>query len=645
MFYGRTGKDLIVDLSRGNIETEQSETDTLRDYVGGLGTCTKMFWDRVPPDIHPFSEKNALIFGAGLLTGTTAPGANRTILVTRSPQTNLMTYSAMGGFWAPELKKAGYDSLTIIGKSPVPIFLIIENNNIEIRDANHLWGKDVNTTQKMILEELGNKYFQTLCIGQAGENKVFSSNISHSTGACFSRCGVGALMGDKNLKAIAVYGTNDINIAHPIKFNQLCSKVLKKTEKVKKFVDDWPYEREKLMTMALYGNMEEFQTMENCADRHVDYLKMFNTRLLSCQNCGIRCKYSIKNEEGEYSFVKCLSWFVFMAAAKIQKFEFGIKCYNLCEKYGMDSLSAAYLMAFAIDLYQKKIITNDQTKGMKLEYGDPDVAFNLLEMIAKREGVGDILANGIYEAGKIIGNGAEDIAYHVKKLEIPPYPLNHPYINLVQSVCDRADMLKLISAVPQHYLQKTPEVKKEYINSKYWPYPEEFKELIWDEFDPTGADYDRVTKMVSYDKDLICLSDINGICIYWTGFWPYNPYILDDQVELMRYATGDEYDSDEIIKIAKRTSALLRAYNVMLGIERKDDAPPQYVFEQPTKPPVLPPLDKNIFEKTIDNFYELRGYNKKGIPSKKKLEELGLEYVNEQFKKRGIDNSINGDDL
>jgi len=636
MLYGWAGNNLRIDLSQGNIEKEEGDFKLNEAYLGGRGTCTKLFWDQVAPEVSPLSSGNPMIFGTGVLCGTSAPGANRTILVTRSPQTNLLTYSLMGGFWAPELKHAGYDNLSIFGKSPLPVYIFIKDDIVEIRDASHLWGKDILETQKIIRDELKNDKLQTLAIGPAGENKVYCSSIEHSTGASLSRAGVGAVMGDKKLKAIAVYGTKDINIAKPAEFNELCGKIHKKSDRLRTFVDNWSYERAGLLEKVVYGNSDEFSPMENVGAFHEEFLKKHRTRQISCYNCALRCKHAILLD-GHYSYVKCVSWYSFIAASKIRDLDFAIRCYQLCEKYGFDSLSLAYLIAYAIDIYEKGILTKKDTGGMHLEYGNPDVFLTMIEQIAHRKGIGDVLANGIYKAARQIGNGAEEFAIHTKKLEITIYPLQNPYINIVQCLSDRADMLKLLTAVPQHYTQKTKEEKEDYINSEYWLYPEEYKDLIWENPDPKGGDYARLTTFTSYDDMLIAIADITGLCRFWTGFWPFNPYIVEDIIKLVSYSTGLNIDEDELLKVAKRTVLLTRAYNVRLGIRRKDDSPPEKYFYETTKPPIqLGPIDRDIFNKTVDSYYKLKGYNKDGIPTKQALDEVGLDYVREDLVQRRI---------
>ena len=226
MRYGETGFDLEIDLSQGSIERVETDPGETELYLGGLGTNAKILWDRVPPEVEPFSPDNLLIFSAGLLCGTPATGCNRTIVSTFSPQTLLMAFSMMGGFWAPELKYAGYDKVILRGKSPNLVYLWIHNDKVEIRDASHLQGKGALETGELIKEELKEPKAQVAAIGLAGENRVYFASIEQDR-ASASRAGVGAVMGDKGVKAIAVRGTKDVNIARQDEFIELCNEVLK----------------------------------------------------------------------------------------------------------------------------------------------------------------------------------------------------------------------------------------------------------------------------------------------------------------------------------------------------------------------------------------------------------------------------------
>jgi aldehyde:ferredoxin oxidoreductase len=633
---GRTGVNLEIELSQGTIQKQEGNTKLNEDYLGGKGTNTKMFWDRVPPEAAPFSPDNLLIFGTGVLTGTPAPSANRTIINTRSPQTHLQTYSSLGGFWGAELKYAGYDSVLVAGKSPTPVYLWIKDDHVELRDAGHLWGKDTRETERIIRGELKNDKVQILCIGPAGEHKVFGASIEHSSGVSASRSGIGAIMGDKNLKAIAVSGTKDVHVAQPSKFIEVCEGILKKTDKIRAFMDNWSYAHAKLlMDEMTYGNLGEQMADENAGSLHSDFLKQFKVRTPACFNCGIRCKFTITLPDGVYSFVKCQSFFTFMYACKIRDFSFAVKCYNLCERYGLDSVSTANIVGFAIDLYQKGILTKSDTDGMHLEWGNEDVGFGLVSKIAHREGIGDILANGVYKAARMIGKGAEDHAYHIKKLELTPFGIYTPYRALRTSITDRADMTRAEDGIVQFALEASKEWKEDYLKLDCFPYPKDFEKVFLDDFAGLTKEYDKIVPFTSFDVDKNTLADCSGLCIFWTGFYLYNPINLRDHMKLISYGTGMDIDETEAIKMAKRIGTLFRAYNVLLGLRRKDDSIPGKFFRDPP-PPNFVQLDESKFNKMIDEFYRLRGWNSEGIPSKETLHELNLDYVGQVFEQRGI---------
>ena len=221
MRYAETGFNLEIDLTRGNIERVKTDPKDTELYLGGLGTNAKIMWDRVPPEVDAFSPENLLIFGAGLLCGTPATGCNRTITTTISPQTKLMHFSMMGGYWAPELKYAGYDKVILSGKSPNLVYIWINNDKVEIRDASHLHGKGAIETAELLRKELKEPKAQVAAIGLAGENRVYYASVEQGRSSA-SRGGIGAVMGDKGVKAIVVRGTQDINIARPAEYMDLC---------------------------------------------------------------------------------------------------------------------------------------------------------------------------------------------------------------------------------------------------------------------------------------------------------------------------------------------------------------------------------------------------------------------------------------
>jgi aldehyde:ferredoxin oxidoreductase len=636
MPFGFAGQGLEIDLSSGRVIKHDSNPDHFAKYLAGRGIATKFFVDRVSPDTDPFSSDNPLVFSAGLLTGTLAPGANRTALVTRSPQTGLLTYSAIGGFWGPEFKHAGYDTLFISGISEKPVYLFIQDDRAELRDASHLWGKNVRETEHILRQEIKPHNIQILGIGPAGENKVYASTIEHTMGAGAHRAGVGAVMGHKKLKAIAVNGTKDIQVANPAELKKTCDYIISKTGPIREYWNNWPTKNGAwLFNEAVHGNYEKEVTYEDAEEILAEFINAYKKRSASCFNCGVGCKSVISLPEGQYASIKCMSFFNFMFAIKICDIHFGVRCFKLCENYGLDVVSTAYLTGFAIDLFQKGIITQADTGGLELKWRDRQAAFKLIEKIAKREDIGDILAYGVVEASKKIGKGAEEHAYQIKGLEPIPYSID-PYSALLSSVGDKPDQTRSEGFIPSEGLEYySTEWRRKYVKKGYFSYPEALKPDFEKEYNGKNNDYEKIVPFASYDMDKNSLADCTGVCIFWTGFWQYNPIMVADHLKLIEYAAGIPMDEEKAMDAAKRTGIMIRAYNAMAGISRKDDTIHRRFFEKPsdTEEPII---DREKFDKMISRYYKLRGWNNDGIPSAKELDRLGMQDIRLRLEQKGL---------
>ncbi|MBI4295133.1 MAG: hypothetical protein HY669_03090 [Chloroflexi bacterium] len=633
-------------MSRGEVERKQTDPKLVEMYLGGKGIATRLLWDRVPPGVEPFSPDNPLIIAAGLLTGTMVPGANRACIVYKSPVTDSHTYSNVGGFWAAEMKHAGYDFMVISGKSPAPVYLWINDGQVEIRDASHLWGKDTRETQRLIREELGKDKAQILCIGPAGENKVYLSTIEHGNGASASRGGGGAIMGDKNLKAIAVYGTRDVSVANTPKLIELGDQILSRTGPIRTaiFEDYAKTLVQWLADLGSFGNFDE-KTLsdlqpytQNMAKMTQDFVDKARSREVACYNCGLRCKHVYPAPDGGYTFLKCVPWVNPVTSSQIFDCSFILRFHNLCEKYGLDSSSLANILNFAIDLYQKGILTREDT-GMHLEWGNDKVILSLMEKIAQRDGVGDVLANGVYRAAQQIGRGAEQYAYHTKKLEMIPSYIIGPHSVFRQMISDKAgDVTRLDSTALTLVWRDSKEEREKLINSGFFSYPKRFEQFFRDGIDLSGQDYEALCQFVAYDEETWTLADCAGICMFWSTFFWLPPIgsraVLAD---LIAYATGMDIGETEATKIAKRIVTLVRAYHVRDGLRKKDDvaSAPPYTFDRDPPPP-YPKLSRQTTEKWVDRFYEIKGLDKEGIPTRQTLQELDLDDVRQDLEQRGI---------
>ncbi|MBI4285359.1 MAG: hypothetical protein HY670_05620 [Chloroflexi bacterium] len=647
MTFGCVGATIEVDLSRGTIEKRQAEPDLVDSYVAGKGTAARLLWDRVTPEVDAFAPESLLAIGAGVLTGTVIPGAGHTCISYKSPVTNIHCYSSVGGFFGAELKHAGYDTILFSGKSPTPVYLYINNDHVELRDASHLWGKSPAETRQLIREELENEDVQFLSIGPAGENRVYFASVEHGTGASASRGGAGAVMGDKKLKAIAVTGNKDIPLANASRLFEIGNYLLDRMNADRTKVVElsgYSYVRF-LVNIGDFGNFSGVRSPELEAEikalgrKAQEHITRTRTREVACNNCAMRCKHAYLNPQGGYTFMKCQDWFAPMTATYLLDCDFAVQWMALCEKYGLDTSTTANCVAFAIDMFKKGLLTKEDTGGLELEWKKPEVAFALIEKIAKRQDIGDVLANGTYRAARQIGKGAESFAHDTRKLDLPMYRNFHEHhFALMTALNEKGDPTMLDSSIALVMLRPKEE-RERYIQDGWFPYPRELEKYLM-----AGADAARNPDMEGncrfsiYDMEQYTLADIAGVCRYWMQYWLY-PAIASRSLvaELMSAVSGLEIDEERATRLAHRVINLIRGYNVREGIGRKDDfhSIPQHTFER-VPPPPEKRLEPAEWNKMLDLVYNIRGWSKEGIPMRSTLAESGLDFVREDLAKRGI---------
>ncbi|MBI4285356.1 MAG: aldehyde dehydrogenase [Chloroflexi bacterium] len=646
MPYCWMGTDLEVDLSCGTIEKRAGDAGLVRDYLTGKGAGAKILWDRVTPEVDALSPDNLFIISSGILTGTVIPGAGHSTVTYKSPITGIYCISNLGGFFGPELKRAGYDTLVVSGKSPTPVYLWINGDHVEIRDASHLWGKDPEETRQLVRQEVKNSRAQVICIGLAGENRVYNATVEHGTGDCAGRGGTGMVMGDKNLKAIAVYGTKDIQMADRGRLFDLSEIILKKLSGNRSVIVEnsaATYYR----TGIRWGDFCNFSgergpeleaQIRDMKRKASDYMQQHRSREIGCFNCALRCKHEYRNPDSGYTFLKCAPYY---PAICTQVFDpaFSVQFYQICNKYGLDIYAAGNMVAFAIDLYQRGILTKEDTDGMHLEWRNPEVALALIEKIAKREGIGDVLADGTYRAARRIGKGAEERAITVKKMDVYMSGLMHRHhIAFMVAHNDKADLMKLEGSTFSVIMHLPQEAREAYVREGWFAYPKELEKYLIEGTDETHTPpAEAVCQFKAHDLEQFALADATGICVYYMHFWMYPAISRALLAELLTAATGMDIDEAEATRIARRIVNLVRAYNVREGLRRKDDIDsiPKHVFERnPPAPEVK--LDRDVWNKLTDRFYEIRGWDKEGIPTRQTLTESGLDYVIEDLERRGI---------
>ena len=649
MRYAETGFNLEIDLSRGSIERVETDPKLTELHLGGLGTNAKILWDRVPPEVEPFSPDNLLIFSTGLLVGTPAPGCNRTIVSTISPQTQLMAYSMMGGFWAPELKYAGYDKVILRGKSPKLVYLWINNDKVEIRDASHLQGKGAVETQEIIRQELKEPKAQVAAIGLAGESRVYFASIEQGRSSA-SRGGIGAVMGDKGLKAIAVRGTKDVNIARPAEFLELCNEVLKYIKVREKNpipgvmpilaglgspqemkVDDEEWHTTNFMWGNSRTRRKDFWT-EEVEKKWKETMENVRTRLISCYNCPMECGATISIPGHPTYMMKCFSKLTYTMAA-YSDLDFGFKIAQRATEYGVDGFSTPQVMAFALELYEAGILTDDDMPGMP---ADSEGRFYwLLDRIVRREGIGDVLANGTHWAAQQIGKGAEAYVHNnIKKHEQLPLKLSmlNPIYFLMYSTGEKINITQIEGQFPQAPFA-TMEEREEFVKDWIQVPDEKFKKYFLD-WDPRGERsipyYPTVQAscdIVDWQEKMHYIDDALGLCAGLSSFPLKPPYHIHNFPTFISSATGIDMDEAGLSQAAKRNRTLIRAVNVRRGMRRADEKPPEDHWKKR-----FPELEAEL----LDTYYKFKGWNNQGIPTKESLHELGLDYVSEDLEQRGI---------
>jgi len=649
MRYAETGFNLEIDLSRGNIERVETDPQLTKLHLGGLGTNTKILWDRVPPETEPFSPDNLMIFGTGLLCGTPATGANRTIVSTISPQTQLMAYSMMGGFWAPELKHAGYDKVILRGKSPKLVYLWIHNDKVEIRDATHLKGKGAVETAELIRQELKQPNAQVAAIGLAGENRVYTASIEQGRSSA-SRLGVGAVMGDKGLKAIAVPGTKDINLARPDEFIGLCNEVLKYI----KVREEHPVPGVMTILQGL-GSPQEMKHVDeewhtqnfmwgNARTRKKDYWnkeveekwketqETVRTRLISCYNCPMKCGAIISVPGMSTYMMKCFSKLTYTMAA-YSDLDFGFKIAQRATEYGVDAFSTPQIMAFAVELYENGILTDKDLPGMPAD--TEGRFFWLLDRIVRREGIGDILANGTHWAAEQIGKGAEAYAHNnIKKHEQLPLKLGmlNPVYFLMYATGEKINITQIEGQFPQAPFP-TMEEREDFVKDWIQVPDEKFKQYLLDwelrgeRSNPYYPTVDMSVDIVDWQEMMHYIDDALGICAGLSSFPLKPPYHIHNYPALISSAAGIDMDEAGLTQVYKRNRTLLRAFNVRRGLRRADEKPPEDHWKKR-----FPELEAKL----LDAYYKFKGWDQQGIPTKKTLEELDLGYIAEDLEQREV---------
>jgi len=618
--FGYAGKILEVDLSKGRFSVREETEEMQKLYLGGVGFAARILWEETTAETEAFSPENPIIFMTGPCTGTSIPSSSRYIVAAISPLTGIWGESHGGGSWGSQLKYSGFDGIIVRGASNRPVYLWIEDDNVELRKADHLWGLDTYSVCEQIQKETESDA-SVATIGLAGENLVkFACIISDGKhGRTAARCGLGAVMGFKKLKAIAVKGTKKTKVYNEDKIKESIEEILPvggiTPEARKKFV------MEILAHFVDDGNFPVKNWREGAFEGFKEKIisEWLGQKPFHCRGCITGCLESNLTDEGNRHIVweavaplgsQCL----------IDDMKALQKAYTLCNMYGLDTISTGGVISFAMECFERGIISREDAGGFDLSWGNSEALIKLIEKIARREGIGKILGEGVKKAAEHFGGLAYEYALHVKGLEIPAHD--------PRAIPSYAVAYATGSIGATH----TEALRAYQVEAGFFLYPELGYSIKTDRFEACGKGI-----LAAKFQDIHNVIDSMVCCAFLLGNWVLRrgkgvqPSLL---ARWINYVTGWELSLDDLLKMGERIFTLKRMFNVRRGISRKDDAlPPRLLTHMRGRGGAAENLP--FLGKMLNEYYRYRGWSEEGIPSKEKLKELHLTEIlnqNNQYK-------------
>jgi aldehyde:ferredoxin oxidoreductase len=620
--YGWVGKILKIDLTDGKITTEPTEA-YVDDYIGGRGLGVKLIYDNYKPGTGALDPGNPLLLNTGPLTGTAMPGSGRVDVTALSPMSNLRAKSNFGAYWGPELKFNGFDHLLITGKAEKPCYLWIHDGVAEIRAASHLWGQDTFETQKLIQQELGDPEIKVVCIGPGGENLVKFACLISETGDAAGRTGMGAVMGSKNLKAVAVRGFGSVQVARPEEFLELSLQVNREVRESPAYqeLSVWGVARgvQMMYQMGFFpvGYFEDVCVDEICQQYAAPaYLEQHNLKNVGCYCCPGRCMNFLSVPGLGKGVTSCEPFSGFTGAVWNLDMDTFWEATLLVNKLGIDCTETSASIGLLMELFHEGIITDKETDGIAMERGSKEAILTTIRKIASREGYGELLAQGQKAFASQIGPAAVEKLDLVKGLAPHAYEFRSFHgTALMQAVGHRGDPLPLRGSLLEVDWNHAPE----------W-FQQVAKENFGSEEAAIPTSYEGKARAAVISEHWERVPDNLGICKWIYGLFAYQDVSMAHR--LFNLVTGKDWDLEQLLKVSERVRNLERLFDVRQGLTRKDDDLPKKFFEVPLSKGKFAGevLDRAKFEKMKDEYYEIRGWDKEtGIPTREKLVELGLE--------------------
>lgn len=617
---GYTGKILRVDLSTGSYRIKDLPADMAEHFIGGAGFAVKTLFDEVAARTDPLGPENKLIFAGGPFTGTSVPCASRMAVAAKSPLTNAVGMSLSGGHFPAEMKFAGYDIIIIEGRADKPTYLWLSDGKVRFKKAGKLWGSHTGDCQQMIKNDLGDQNIRIACIGPAGENLSKISAIINERRA-FGRKGMGAVMGSKNLKAIALQGDRSPDIADPEKFIAAREQMAKQM-------------KESQVLYPAFSKSGTPMVVDHCSHIGIFPLNNFSATgeydisekigmaaqgpltigKEACYNCPVGCTHLKLAKSGEYAGAlgepEFETLYALGGATGVDNANAIVAADRLCDELGLDTISAGVTVAFAMELGEKGILTANDTDGLDLKFGHHKAMVNLLRMMAFRQGFGDILADGAVEAARKIGKGSQQYAMHVKGLELPGYDvrgakahgLNYATAYTGADHC-RGYAFQEVFGIPVPY-----EVDRFSVEGK-----------------GRLTKWNQDMRTATTDCPTMC-GFILDMALPGTG--------LENTAALMTAVTGIAYTPEEVLKVGERVNNVAKAFNMREGFTRADDSLPDRLMDESLGGGESKghKISRNELDQMLTEYYTERGWDlNTGALLRPKLEELNLAYIADQL--------------
>ena len=628
MLKGYNGKILVVDLTNECFSVDEQSQAWYRQYLGGSAIGAYYCLKEIPIGADPLGPENVLVLAPSVITGAPVPCTSRFTATAKSPLTGGIGDSQGGGFWGPELKWAGFDAIVFKGKAERPVYLWINNGQVEIKDATHLWGKTTGETETMIRSELNDEKVRVAGIGQAGENLVKYACIINERKHAAGRTGMGTVMGSKNLKAIAVRGNKDnlqYHDSEKIKeIAKLAPELMKKSpvaQGLKSMGTNFG-----LISMNMSGSLPTRNFNSGCFDGYegLSAEHMHDTIFVKgegCYICPIRCKRVVQASEPyevdpayggpEYETIASLGSYVCVDDIVTVS-----KANELCNKYALDTITAGAAIAFAMECFEHGILTLEDTDNLELSFGNKEVIVPLIEKIAFREGIGDLLADGPREAAKKLGRGAEKYAMEVKG---NPFPAHMPRLKNALALIYAVNPFGADHMSSDHDPTFAPDTPKAW-ESRMNAYG------VHEMLPPQGLNAQK-TRATYYSQLYFSLMDTLTVCMF--GFGTIFLYDMQHLVDAVRAVTGWNVSSWELMKAGERRINMLKAFNMREGFDAKDDTLPERMFEElPDGASKGLVINRDDWQQAKKDYYAVAGWDTEtGNPTDGKLIELGLDWV------------------